>query len=98
MIEHDVQSEILEHLKRRRYFFWRNNSGMMKKGRHYVRFGSVGSPDIFCVIKGHCFGIEVKRPGGKQSEAQVKFQDGLRGAEGTYLLVESLEDLLEVMP
>jgi hypothetical protein len=54
--------------------------------RRFMRFGSAGSPDIVCVIGGQYIGIEVKRKGGKQSEAQKEFQASLETAGGEYCL------------
>jgi len=78
MSEHDAQKSILEWLAYRRIFHWRNNSGAMVseyKGRtRFMRFGAVGSPDIFAMRKGVCYGIEVKAEKGRQSDAQKEFQ------------------------
>jgi hypothetical protein len=64
------------------------------KGKtRFMRFGALGSPDIFALKDGKCYGIEVKRPGGKQSEAQREFQERLTAAGGLYLLATSIDDL-----
>jgi hypothetical protein len=95
--ESEIQKAILEWLAYKRICHWRNNSGAMvseyKGKRRFMRFGKVGSPDIFAVKDGVCYGIEVKRPGGKQSDAQREFQARLEAAGGRYLLVYSIEDV-----
>jgi hypothetical protein len=100
--EHDIQRQILDWLKLKHIFHWRNNSGAMRsshKGKsRFMRFGAKGSPDIFAVIGGQIFGIEVKRPGGKQSEDQRIFEAFLTRAGGRYLVVNSLEGLEEALP
>ena len=58
-----------------------------------------GIPDRFAVYKGVVYGIEVKSPTGKQSDAQVAFQEkweyNYHG--GTYILARSVEDVIKGM-
>ena len=78
MKEAEAQKAIMEWLAWKHVFHWRNNTGAMMseyKGRtRFMRFGAVGSPDIFALKDGVCYGIEVKGPKGVQSEAQKEFQ------------------------
>ena len=96
--ESEVQRVLLDYLKAKRIFHYRNNSGAMAgnyKGKKcFMRFGAMGSPDIVSVIKGQYVGIEVKGTGGKQSDHQKEFQENLERAGGKYLLVYSLEDFI----
>lgn len=93
--EHEVQGQILEWLTIKHIFHFRNNSGAMKKGKHYVKFGVPGMPDIIAVINGRFIGIEVKGPDGEQSPKQKDFQMSLEYAGGQYILVSSLLELEE---
>jgi hypothetical protein len=87
--ESDVQRAILDYLALKRIFHYRNNSGGFRDAaNHFYRFGAVGSPDIVCVVNGQYVWIEVKAPGGKQSEYQKEFQRRLE--EGTYLPIVSI--------
>ncbi|MCK4339957.1 MAG: VRR-NUC domain-containing protein [Candidatus Cloacimonetes bacterium] len=54
-----------------------------------------GIPDRIAVKNGKTIYIEVKKPGGKQSEHQVEFQANIENAGGEYILVRCLEDLIE---
>jgi hypothetical protein len=92
--ERDVQGQILDWLNLKKIFCYRQNTGGMVKGRHFVRFAVKGSPDIIAVIKGQYVGIEVKRPGEKQSPEQAAFETALVMAGGKYLLARSLEDVM----
>lgn len=95
MKESDVQRAILDYLALKRIFHYRNNSGAFKRDDgHFYRFGALGSPDIVCVVNGQYVGIEVKAPGGKQSEHQKEFQRRLEEAGGRYLLACSLDDVI----
>ena len=95
--ESEIQKAILEWLAWKHVFHWRNNSGAMLseyKGKtRFMRFGKVGSPDIFAMKDGTCYGIEVKRPGGSQSEAQQEFQGEFEAAGGIYILAFSIDDV-----
>lgn len=99
--EHDVQRLILDWLGMRGYFHWRNNSGAMvssyKGKKRFMRFGAVGSPDIFAIIKGSIVGIEVKGPNGKLSPHQQIFSEGFRRAGGHYVVAHSLDDVLKYL-
>lgn len=95
--EHEIQSAILEWLKLKRIFHWRNNSGAMKKGAHFVKFGTVGSPDIFALHKGVLIGIEVKKPRGRISLKQVEFGQALIDSGGHYIIAYDLQVVVEVI-
>jgi hypothetical protein len=95
MKESVVQAQITQYLLLKGIFHYRNNSGGFRDGNnHFYRFGAVGSPDIICVVEGRFIGVEVKAPGGKQSDNQISFQKRLEGAGGKYLLAHSLEDVI----
>lgn len=94
MKESDVQGAILQYLALKRIFHYRNNSGGFRDAQnHFYRFGAVGSPDIVCVVNGQYVGIEVKKPGGRQSEHQKEFQRRLEEAGGRYILARSIDDV-----
>jgi hypothetical protein len=97
LTEHQIQQQILDWLKLKRIFHYRQNSGGIKKGSRFVKFGAPGAPDIICVIKGAYVGIEVKRVNGMQSRQQFCFQKSLEKAGGYYYLVQSLDDVMEVL-
>lgn len=97
ILEKDIQKQILEYLTYKRIFHFRNNTGgavYNTKGKQsFVRFGTPGSPDIICVIRGRFVGIEVKGPAGIQSPTQKQFQVNLEEVGGVYILAHSLDDV-----
>lgn len=99
--EHEVQSQILQYLTIKGIFCWRSNTGAMRsiyKGKaRFMRFGVVGSPDIFAVVNGNIVGIEVKGPRGKLSAAQDEFGSRLIAAGGSYIVAFSLEDVTAIL-
>lgn len=64
---------------------------------HGSRFMPAGVPDIICCVEGWFLGIEVKRPGAKneQSEQQKVHERNINKSKGTYLLVDSLEEVVD---
>jgi len=77
--EVDIQKAILQYLNAIRIKCWRNNNAGIfgtKNGKSFWRKGSAtpGLPDIQGILQGgYSLQIEVKRPGGKLSNAQEKF-------------------------
>lgn len=58
-------------------------------------FSESGVPDIMCVIKGHYFGIEVKRPlFGKPEDCQKRFAERIRKAGGTVITASYPEEAI----
>lgn len=96
--EHEIQKQILDWLKIKGIFHWRNNTGAMAstyKGKtRFMRFGAVGSPDIFAVHRGKIYGIEVKGLKGEMSAAQDEFMRRIVIAGGFYIEARSLDDVV----
>lgn len=58
---------------------------------HFVMVGQFAQREVV----GQFVGIECKRPGKEQSQAQKNFETNLIAAGGRYLLVHSVEELIE---
>lgn len=59
-------------------------------------FSEPGIPDILCIIDGHYFGIEVKRPlFGKLSSSQEMFAERIKRAGGTAVVACYPEEAIE---
>lgn len=97
MKESDIQRAIIDLLAARRIFYWRNNSGAWKVENRFIRFGQPGSPDIFCLYKGKCYGIEVKNEKGKQSDLQQAWEISFQFAGGIYILARKVEDVESIL-
>jgi len=95
--ESDIQKAILEYLKLKSHFCWRNNSGAFKTERGgFYRMGTPGAPDIFLVKRpvGTFVGIEVKTLKGVLSEPQRAFSRELEAHGGIYLVARSVDDVI----
>ena len=93
--ESQIQKTILDYLRYRKVFCWKQNTvGIYKQSTgSYIPSQSVGAPDIFAVKNGKVFGIEVKTKTGKQSDNQKNFQQDFEKAGGIYLVARSIEDV-----
>jgi hypothetical protein len=97
--EKEIQSAIVEYLKLKRIFHYRNNTGaFVDKNNHMYRFGALGSPDVVAVKDGRYIAIEVKTAKGIQSDAQLNFQRELERAGGQYILARSLDEIIKIFP
>jgi hypothetical protein len=96
-----IQNAILEYLRLRHIFAWRNNSGaVQRRGRdgrvHTYGYGLVGSSDILGVMpddSGRLLAIEVKAPTGRLSPAQRDFIESLNSRNCVAFVARSVEDV-----
>lgn len=102
--EADVQRAITDWLSAKRIFWMRMNvgamSGVHNGKRRFVRFARPGTADLLTVSPDACkcpciTWIEVKRPGGKQSEEQADFQREVESHGMAYILADSLDAVIE---
>jgi len=94
--ERDVLATILEWLPYCKAVAWfaRMNAGALKVDGRYVRLGFTGCSDIIGQLRdGRFLAIEVKRPGGELSEAQVEFLGKVDRHRGVAFVAHSLEDV-----
>ena len=88
MKEKVVEDKIKEYLFTKHIYYFKV---------HGSNFQVRGIPDIVSCINGHFVGIEVKRPGAKneQSEYQKIHQRNIEKSGGTYLLVDSVQEVID---
>ena len=92
--ESAILSNCLHWLKANGVYAWRNNTGASFINGAFIRYGYIGSADVLGLCKsGRFLSIECKSPGGKQSPAQVEFQEKVEENGGLYLLVTSVIQL-----
>lgn len=92
--EHEIQKQILEYLRLKGIFYWRQNTGR----KHYMQFGLKGQGDITGLLKtGQRFEIEVKDHKGKQSLEQKQFQEMIEKNNGIYILARSIDDVIKIL-
>lgn len=96
MNESDVQKQCLEYLQAKGIYCWRNNTGVLRSGGRFVRFGMVGSADILGITKdGRFLAVECKREkGGVLSDEQKTFLFNISHNRGVAIVVNSLESMI----
>ena len=95
-LERSIQLAICDYLALKRVFFWRQNTNPIfadGKFRSMPKYSMNGVPDIIAIKDGKFWGLEVKRPKGKQSENQEMFEVLCKRAGGEYHVVCSIEDV-----
>lgn len=93
--ETDLVRDCLKYLNLRNVYAWRNNTGGLKKGDHFIRFGSVGSPDILGILPyGRLLCVECKVGKNKLSRSQEDWLKRAAEAGAKTCVVYSLEELM----
>lgn len=84
--ESEIRKSIQRYLDLRGIFNWRQWQG---------QFSVKGVPDIVGILpgSGKILGIEVKRPGGKPSDAQIAFIEHINRSGGVAFFATSVEDV-----
>lgn len=103
--ESEVQSAVIELLRKAGYLVIRFNGGGLRDGKRFVAFYHIfgaekpasGFPDVAAFKGGKCLLLEVKRRTGKPSEAQEQFRDYAAQHGVTVATVRSVEDVLRLI-
>ena len=75
-------------------FAWKNNTGALPtKSGGFIKFGAVGSADIFALHAGRFIAIEVKTGKGKPTSAQLVWGQSVKECGGDWFCVRSVDEL-----
>lgn len=102
-LEKDIQAAILQYLRLRNVFAWRNNSGMQLipnkgGGMRAIRIGLPGSADILGIMPdGRFLAIEVKRPGKMPTDEQRAFLGQIEANGGVAVVAHSVDDVISLL-
>lgn len=89
--------EVLQALAAHHAVAWceRMNSGAVRMGKRFVRFGWKGCPDVLGQMKdGRLLGVEVKAAKGKLRPEQAVFLERIRGAGGVAFMARDCRDVI----
>ena len=89
--------EVLQALSAHSAVAWceRMNSGAVKIGSRFIRFGWKGCPDVIGQLKdGRLLGVEVKSAKGKLRPEQTLFLDRIRCAGGVAFMARDCRDVM----
>lgn len=94
--ESEVLQACLAYLQFKGIYCWRNNTGAVKIGRRFIRYGFKGSADILGICPdGRFLAVECKREkGGVISEYQKDFLQNITTRGGVAIVCNSLEVLI----
>lgn len=96
--EQSIQRAILDYLRYRGIFCWKNNTaGIYVKARNtYIPSHAPGVSDILGILPGGRFlAIEVKAPKGRVSPAQEQFLQTINERGGLAFVARSIDDVEE---
>lgn len=88
--------EVLKALESHPSVAWchRMNSGAVRIGKRFVRFGWPGCPDLLGQLRdGRLLGVEVKAPKGKLRPEQTIFLECIRSAGGVAFMARDCRDV-----
>lgn len=94
MSETDLVRACLQYLEIKHIDHWRNNTGAIKTEKTFIRFGAVGSPDIFAFVNDKLVGIECKFGKNKQSDGQIQFEKMMKKNKQDYWLIYDIQELI----
>lgn len=96
MTEAEIQREILDYLKRRRYTVLRTNAGGIKiSSTRFVHLAPKGTPDLLAIdLRGEHHWIEVKTPNGAIKEEQKEWIDEHRSRGCDVIVARSVDDVI----
>ncbi len=98
-LEKEIQASICAYLFDIKHYFGgrMNTQPIFNRAagayRAMPKYSLNGFPDIFLLKDGTFIGLEVKRPGGKQSDVQVAFEHNCLKNGIKYYVVTSIEDV-----
>ncbi len=101
--ETSLVKDIIEFLRLKGIYAWRNNTGAFAAegvtGRRFVRFGLPGSADVLAVVppRGRLLAIEAKVGRNQATDLQLTFGAAVNDAGGLWFVVRSLADLEELL-
>jgi hypothetical protein len=97
VLENDVLQGCIEYLTIRGIYCWRNNTGAVKNGKRFIRFGFPGSSDIIGILPdGRFLAVECKREkGGVLSAMQKSFLSAIEKNNGVAIVANSVQKLAE---
>lgn len=101
--ENNLQRACLEFLLLKGCKAWRNNTGTRvshyKGKRAFVRYGAVGSGDIFAIVpkSGRFLSIECKVAGKYPSKAQRKWIEEVNETGGWAIVARTVDDVADAL-
>jgi len=94
MKESDIQKEIMQYLKAKNIYHWRSPNLTIRRRKNII---TKGVSDILGFYKDKFLAIEVKKPGGVQSEDQKDFHNEVKKHGHLAVVAYSLDDVIRFL-
>jgi hypothetical protein len=96
VLETDVMKDVDQVLSAYHIFHWRNNTGVTRIGKRFIRFGYPGSSDWLGICPdGRFLAVECKRPrDGRLTAKQRDFLDCINRYGGVAIVVTGVNSLM----
>ena len=89
-----TQKRIQDYLTAIKVYHARINVAGIRRNGQWTKSGATkGVSDLFAIVKGIVYWIEVKKVGEKQSPEQIEFQNDVEANGGVYILAYSVNDV-----
>ena len=97
-----IAEPVIEYLRARGAYVWRNISGGRYQGsasgqRRFVAFGAPGISDVMAVYRGKFLAIEIKAGRDLMTDHQRKFAEGVQSAGGLFVECRALGDVVAMV-
>ena len=97
-----IAEPVIEFLRGRGAYIWRNVSGGRYQGsasgqRRFVAFGASGISDLMAVYRGKFLAIEIKAGKDRLTDHQRKFAGGVTAAGGLFIECRSVADVAAIV-
>lgn len=94
ILESDIQKAIIDFLRYKGHFVWKNLSvGIKKANGSYIPVGMRGLPDIMAIKNGRLFALEVKSGRNTASDDQKRVLEELEAKGAIVGVVYSIDDV-----
>lgn len=96
--EHDFQKQVVSYLKYNKFYVFSVPNGLYIKNiatrKHYKDMGlTSGVSDLIIILPcGKYVCVELKTESGKQSLAQIEFEEKIKSLGGEYIVWKSIKD------
>ena len=92
-----IESLLRIYEKRGALVYIKNNTGAIKTGKRFVRFGKKGSSDFLLFMSGATYFLECKTKTGRQSQDQKDFQRRVEKLGFQYLIVRDVKSVYQLV-
>lgn len=95
VLERDVKRAVLDYCAAERVFVQVRNVGAVKIDKRFIRFAKPGQADLWFIMNGRHGECELKAPGKKPTDEQLRWLEECRAAGAIAFYADSLDMFIE---